>query len=68
MSSDIQGTKKTAIVLGLIAAGLLALGVHQNNRWIIGGSIGYSKDVDMEDGAILLFSLFLKIEVLNLKF
>ena len=40
MSSDIQGTKKTAIVLGLIAAGLLALGVHQNNRWMIGGSIG----------------------------
>jgi len=40
MSSDIQGTKKTSIVFGLIAAGLLALGVHQNNRWIIGGSIG----------------------------
>ncbi|PZO36976.1 MAG: hypothetical protein DCF19_20035 [Pseudanabaena frigida] len=40
MTSDIQGSKKTAIVFGLIATGVLALGVHQDNRWMIGGGIG----------------------------
>jgi hypothetical protein len=40
MSSDIQGQKNVAIAFGLIAAGLLTIGVHQGNRWIIGGSIG----------------------------
>ena len=40
MASDIQGSKNVAIAFGLIGAGLLALGVHQDNRWMIGGSLG----------------------------
>lgn len=40
MSSDIQESKNVAIAFGLIAAGLLAVGVYQGNRWVIGGSLG----------------------------
>jgi hypothetical protein len=53
MSSDIQGQKNFAIGLALITAGLLTIGVHQNNRWIIGGSIGLGAFTGLAWSAIL---------------